>query len=342
MLREVINKHIKPRIVPFQLTTTASGVTLNQGYGDYTAARTGAGAATLTHRDGFNRGGIVLLSQSTAAGYFGTYNSSAVATNSFPVSILDTAGSGAEGSMDGFCFGWDSSDENFVKSQRVAATVQAPRIIWGKITGATGVVAIGTSDFSCTRTADGEYAITFKKAFGKTPIVKVTPVRSSGIRSEFLVSKTSAGCVVNTSNASGTNQDPDSFYIIAIGSDSRSDSAEGKMPLNNSQRKPRIVAGQVLNTGGTWSLRIGGQTGGADFNTIVDVSSGRFSIKLAEPFVREPAIFLTNTTARTQIISFTQATSTLECFISNAAGTGSDVAGVTNIFIIGSDDATQY
>lgn len=339
MLREVKNKHIKPRIVPFEVTTTASTATVDIGYGDYTATRTGTGAATLTHRQGFSRSGLIFLSNSQAASYYACYNSATNTSSAFPVAIFTDAGVAAEGNASGFCFGWDSSDLSISKAQRVAATQDAPRIIWGKITGSSGAVTIGSSDFSCTRTGTGAYTITFKKAFGKPPCVKVTCSSSGPHRREFISAVTAAGCTVATGNSVPAAADSD-FYICAIGTDGRSDSARGRLPLENSQRKPRIVAGQVTMASGTPSISIGRATGGADLITLVDNGAGDFSVTIADSFIREPAIFTTTTTQNTQVHSYTAGVVRITTVAAN--GNNTDVDGVTNIFIIGSDDAAEY
>ncbi len=339
MLRNVINKHIKPRIVPFQLTTTASGATVDIGYSDYTVTRSGTGAGTLTHRDGFYRNGLIFLSQYTTSGGYATYNSSTPDNDVFPFSILSQAGAGNEGIVDGFTFGWDSPDLSLTLKQSVKSTQVAPRVIWGKITGSTGTVSINTRDFGCTRVSTGVYDITFKTAFGKIPTVKVSAISTSGVCAETLSLKTSAGVRVSLATAAQTATDYD-FYILAIGSDSRSDGGKGRMPLENTQRKPRIVAAQVTMTGGVPSITIGGATGGADFGTLVDNGAGDFSLTITEPFKREPAIFVTTTTQRAQVHSY--AANVIRILTKNAGGTNTDVNGVTNIFVIGSDDAASY
>lgn len=345
MLREVKNKHIKPRIAPFQLTTTASGVTVNIGYGDFTATRSGAGTGVLSLREGFSRNSLFFSTQSVGAGGYSTYNAATNNTEDFPYSILNAAGSGVEGSCEGVCYGWDSTDLSFVKDQRVAATQSAPRVIWGKITGTTGAVAIGLKDFSCTRSSAGVYVVTFTKAFAVTPVCLVTGVSGSSTTiSPLLSTKTAFGITVTMTNASGTPADAN-FYIMAIGSDARSDSARGRMPLQNSQRRPKIIAGQVTMASGAPSISIGGATGGASFEGITDNGTGDFSmtVPLALRFKREPAIFLCSTTQRCQVRSNQVAgDGSLRILIQNAAGSNTDVDGVTNFLIIGSDDSSEY
>lgn len=337
MLREVKNKHFSPRIVPFTATIGSSGSTVDLGYGDYTISRASTGTATLTHRNPFSRNGLVLISQITTAGGYATYNASTASPSSIPFTLLNAGGSAVDGSITGFSFGWDSTDLSLCKQQRVDSTTAAPRIIWGKVTGTTGVVAINARDFSCTRTAAGTYALTFRNAFGKTPMVKVT---GSGNTSTTVANRsqvtavTAAGCTIVMAPESGTPTDGD-FYIAVIGVDGRSDARKGRKPIENSQRKPRIVAGQITVASGVPSITIGGVTGGADLISVVDGGTGDFSFTIAEAFAREPAIFLTTTTQSCEVVSYTAGVVRFKT--KNSAGNDTDVNGVTSIFIIGTD-----
>lgn len=339
MLREVKNKHVKPRIVPFKVTVDSSTSTVNIGYGDYTTTKTAAGRLNLLHRMGFSRNGLVFVSQSGIAdGGYVSFDATAGTSNSFDLICKDKAGSNTAGSAEGFCFGWDNTDLSICKSQNVAATQNAPRVIWGKIASA-GTVSIGTKDFTCTSTVTGVYNITFTNAFGKPPLVKVTGISTSAVVCETISTKTATSVVVNMADETGALVAAD-FYILVIGSDSSSDSARGRLPLENSQRKPRIVACQITNTAGTPTLTIGGATGGADFNTLTDNGAGDFSITITESFIREPAIFLCTTRQRVQVHSY--AAGVIRLLTKTAGGTDTDVTGVTHVFVIGSDDAAQY
>lgn len=343
MLRQVLNGHIKPRLVPFQLTTTtAPAASVDIGYGDLTVSRTSAGLAAPLLREPYSRNGMLFNSNSSLAGGYASLGTSAASGSLFSTLVSTNAGVATDGTCEGLFLGWDSTDLSFCKVQRVAATNEAPRVIWGKITGATGAVAIGLSDFACTRTATGTYSITFKKAFGKIPCVKITTLDPSTVVSEYIVSKTASGCVVRIGGTGGANTDPAAFYICAVGSDSLSDSEKGRLPLLNSQRMPRIVAVQISNTGGTYSISIGGATGGTSVTSLTKVGAGNFTMVLSTPFVREPAVFVSTTSQRSQLLSFTQSTSTINVNLASAGGTATDVNGITNVVVIGSRALGEY
>lgn len=339
MLREVKNKHIKPRIVPFQATisATAADNAVNIGYGDYTISRASTGTATLTAKEPFTRAALAFVGQSTTTGGYASLNSVTSTTGTVPFVLHDEAGNSVDGVVDGFMFGWDSSQTDITKAQRVGSTQAAPRIIWGKVTGTTGAVAINPKDFGCTRTAAGTYTITFPNAFCKTPVVMVTGsgnTSTSVANRGKVTSKTAAGCVVTMAPESGTPTDGD-FYIMAIGSDSRSDTDKRRKPLENSQRKPRIVAGCITVASGTPSITIGGDTGGADLTTIVDGGTGDFSFTIAEAFAREPAIFLFTTNQCAEVYSYTNGVVRFK--VKDDNGADLNYNGVTSVFIIGTD-----
>jgi hypothetical protein len=339
MLRDVKNKHIKPRIVPFRatLSATAANVAVNTGYGDYSIARASAGTGTLTLKEPFSRNCLPFLSQETTTGGYTTFNSATGLSATVPFTLLNTGGSAVDGVVSGFTFGWDSTDLSLCSLQDVAATISSPRVIWGKVTGTTGAVAINAKDFECTRTAAGTYTVTFRRSFGSIPVVMVTGsgnASTSVANRSKVTSVTAEGCVVTMAPESGTPTDGD-FYILAIGTDGRSDAAKGRMPLENSQRKPRIVAGRITVATGVPTISIGGATGETDLTSIVDGGAGDFSFTISQAFAREPAIFLTTTTQSAEVVSYTAGVVRIKT--KNATGDDTDVNGVTSIFIIGTD-----
>lgn len=353
MLREVITKHNKARIVPFRSSMSSTAVSFFSGGGDLTATRTGTGAATYTQKDGFSRASL-MFGGTVRSGGFGSYlglGDTTGQTNSFTCVGRAYDGVAADCDVDGFFYGWDSTDLSITKSQRVASTANDPRIIWGRVTGATGAIAIGGGDFSCTRISTGTYNLTFKRpfSFGISPVVCIQPISTTLTVSAEPANyysdstyKTASNFRFELDNASGNATDCD-FYVIVMGQDSRSDSGKNRNPVQNSQRKPRIVVAQVINTGGTWSWGIGGTAGALDFaSSITDNGAGDFSITLSEKYIREPAVLACTTTQRAIVHSNVASTGVIRILTKAANGTNTDVNGITNIFIIGSDDPSEY
>lgn len=338
MLRDVYNRHIRPRIIPFQLTTASTpSCTVNIGYGSLTATRSGtAGAGTITPRCPFTRGGMLFMGQASTTGGYATYNTTTASNSAFAYSMLANGGVATDGAGDGFLFGWDSSDINYTSKQDLLCTFNYPKMIYGKITGSSGAVAIGKGDFTCTRTGTGVYAIKFSVSFGTTPVVLATGIAAATASTGKVTNKTAYGCTITMgTQAAAADQD---FYILVVGQRSTSDAGRIRSVIATTQRKTRIIAATITNTSGAWALTTGAQDVSS---TITDTGAGDFSITLLEPFKREPIVIATTTTQRAQC-GVAATTSVVRIQTRAAGGGATDTDGITNVFVIGSDDICEY
>ena len=338
MLRNVTNAHIRPRLIPFQLTTAATpSCTVNIGYGSITATRSGtAGAGTITPRTPFSRGGMLFMGQTSTTGGYATYNTTTASNSTFAYSMLAAAGGATDGAGDGFLLGWDSRDSDIFMPQDVVCVSNYPKVLYGKITGASGAVAIGKGDYICTRVSTGVYTVRFAVCYGTIPVIIATGISAATASTAKITNKTASGCTVTMATEAGVaDQD---FYILTIGQRSKSDAGRAKTPISSTQRKNRIIAATLTNAGGTWSWT----TGQNDFNTsITDTGAGDFSIVLRKPFARAPIVIATTTTQRAQC-GAAATTSTIRIQTRAAGGAATDTNGITNVFIIGSDDICEY
>lgn len=335
MLREVKNRRLKPRIVPFQITTSASGVTVDIGAGDITATRGSAGVGYVYPVNPFARNGLMILQQSGSTGYYSALNMTAGTGSAFRYARIDNSGNGAEGTLDGILFGWDNAADELVGIHNIKATNERPRMIWGKIeSGAT--VSIGASDFSVSSSATGTYEVLFTKAFGKTPIVIAQPVNATVLASSTS-SKTAYGVTVKLAERTPTLTDGD-FYIFVIGSDSTSDSYDGGMPLQTSQRRVQIFGAEVTNDTGAWTKSIGSD----DFGDITDVGVGDFSMSVESETMGRDGIVLATTTTHQAQVAEDFSSGLVHVKTLNFLGNADDDDGVTHILAIGSLDATEY
>lgn len=337
MLREVKNRHIRPRIVPFQITTASTpSCIVNIGYGDITATRTGTGVGVISLKVPFSRNGTMFMTQGADAGGYATYNTANSSGSNFAYSLLAHGGGANDGTGEGFLFGWDSSDETLGIKQIVKAnSFTAPRILWARITGSSGAVAIGGTGIACTRTGTGTYVIKFKPAFGASPVVMANCIGNTYYPT---ISAKSAAGVTVTFNQVGAAAADANFYFLALGSDSESDVGKCNTPLENNQRKPRVVVAEVTNSAGSWSKTIGS----TDFGAITDNGAGDFSMTMAEPFAREGAVFAFTTTQRATISANMTGAGVVRVLTKNAGGSAADVSGKTFVLCIGSDDASEF
>jgi hypothetical protein len=104
---------------------------------------------------------------------------------------------------------------NRVAALEAVPAVVVPRMVRGRVTGATGGVAAGTG-FSSQRTAPGQYAIYFSAGFPATPALLAT-IDDSSDRRITVWGIGPASFSVNTRNASGVLTDTDfSFLAVAM------------------------------------------------------------------------------------------------------------------------------
>jgi hypothetical protein len=342
MLREIKNNHCNPYWQSFSFTsTTAPSATTNIGVGDVTTlTRPGAGQVVPTLKMPYSSAAIMavtagITSPIASAGHI----AAAQTTTTLVPGMHSGAGAAIDGGYEVFAFGWRSLDRSSAMPQRILSTKERERVIWGKISGSTGAVQIGNSDFTCTKPSTGVFNITFKRAFSRAPIIQITGIFAavSGNRIGRVTAKTASSCSVEFASRVPAVDDPTSFYVIVSGVDSAEEDCRQFAPINSTQRKPRIVAGRVAYSGGTPSIAIG--TG--DF-TIVDTAVGQCTITLTKPFAREFAVCgAVRTGSRFNLeTSNTASVMVVDC-IATVSGALADPTSF-DFIAIGSDDLTEY
>jgi len=336
MLREFKTRHIGMRLFASDVTTTsAPSAAFNLGADNHSGvSRSAAGTFTPTLRQPYRRGAItigtaidnslngVYVSQSAIPGLA----SSAMVLNNAAGTAIDTRGNILQ-------VGYYSLELSRVVSQNVQCSVRNSRIIWGRVNGATGEMTIGRGDFLCTRTNTGLYTITFRNAFAQTPNVFLAPISTSN-RAATLGIKSASGCTVKTADATPALQDTD-FYIIALGSDTKEVHGLAFANTESSQRKPRIVLGQLTITSGTPAFSINGN----EFTSVTDAGVGLYTLNLADRFARECAVIPCAVGAKTFVNASSASSPQIRC--SDAGGTAVDPTSV-DFFIVGSDDVSEY
>jgi hypothetical protein len=195
-------------------------------------------------------------------------------------------------------------------------------------------VNIGSTDVSATRTSQGVYAITFKPGFSQTPVIVACGIKSAAVRAPKVTSESASGCTVSLYDETGTAQD-DAFYLIVVGSDGRDDHGGAFAPIENSQRKPRLVAGRITVTAGAPSL----EANSNDFTSVTDNGTGDFTLNLKDSFRRECIAIATAEGTRVQVHTASSSAPRLICL--NAAGAATDPTSIDFMFL-GSDDPSEY
>lgn len=342
MLREIKNNHCNPYWQSFSFTSTATpSASTTIGVGDVVSiTRPGIGQVVPVLKTTYNSPALMAVTPGIVSTLADAGHIAAAQTSSTLVPGLHSgAGAATDGTYEVFSFGWRSSDRNNTSPQILRSSKEKERIIWGKITAASGVVTIGNTDFSCVRVSTGTYNITFKRAFSRTPVIQVTGVfaAASGNRIPRVSAKSAGSCTVIFANRGPVVDEPTSFYIIVSGVDSIEEDCRLFAPVYSSQRKARIVGGRVTYSGGVPSITIGA----GDF-TIADTGVGQCTVTLTKPFAREFAICgAVRTGNRFNLEVSNTASVALIDSIGTASGALADPTSF-DFIAIGSDDATEY
>lgn len=338
MLRELLHEHIASLIAGATLTTTATpAASFSIGGQFFTSiARAAAGTGTLTLKGPFARTPLVVgvgssVDVSTSGGCFarGTAPTTSVLTTK--------TGNGSSATDDGTChvwtLGWGSSDANNVKVQRVDSPHVAPRVEVVKINGSAGTLAFGGGFARLTKNGTGDYTLTFKRSFARTPIPMASSQTGSTASRQPLIASVSAEAVrVICTNLGGTAEDQN-VYVGLYGSDCTHESARGHAPVENSQRKPRLLAFGITNAGSP-SVSVNSVDGSVALN-----ATGDITVTFAKPFKREPALFVSGLSTRACIHTGAAASARIA-----TRGVTSDSLANDDVHLIaiGFDDASEY
>lgn len=339
MLRELKTRHNGPRMFYGQVTTSGgNAVTANIGSNDYsTVTESAAGAPVITLKQPFKRLPVVVGTAGTTVAAGGYVDLAAASTTAIlSLGLKDAAGSGNDGVADFLAFGYVDSDTDRVLKQSVLCSKRRSRIFGAKLTGDGSSVTVnfGKTDVSASRTSQGVYAVTFKRAFSQTPIVLACGISSSAVRAPKITGKSATGCTVSLYDEAGAVQD-DAFYLVVVGTDIRDEHGGAFASIDNPQRKPRIVVGQITVTAGTPAFTINSN----EFSSVTDNGAGDFTLNLNDAFRQAPIIIATGRGGRVQVHTGSASVPRLIC--RNAAGTAADPTTV-DFILLGTDDPSEY
>ena len=337
MLRDLVTRHENCRLYYGQVTTSGGNtVTKNIGGDDLaTAVEAAAGLPTLTLKHGARRTPVV-VSQIGADVADGGYSDliAATTTTVFRPSLRDQAGSGDDGTVDYLVCGWDTNNTDRTMPQCVSCTKRRSRIIGAKVTGATPTVNFGSTDISVSRTSQGVYAVTIKRAFAATPIVLATAINSTVVRAAKVTSKAAGSFTISFFDEAQAVQDAN-FYMIIIGSDCRDEHGNAFDRIRNPQRKPRLVAGQLTITAGAPAFTINSN----EFSSVTDNGTGDFTLNLNNAFRQECIVIATARAGRAHV--HTGSASAPRLLIRDAAGAAADPTTI-DFVLLGTDDPSEY
>lgn len=344
MLRTIKSHVGGARLLGFSATTAGSAINTVQ-VGRQEGAFTNAVAdsrISLAFKTPFARPPIVVACPGPSFAVGGGVNLQAATTASVvTIQSFDATPSAAVGAVEALVVGYSNSSTtvNATKNnlfQSVSGNFQSAMIVSGQV-AANGTKVIGGSTFTSVKNSDGNYTVTFTRAFGRTPVVVASVKAISGRRVQ-IESKSNNSFTVKTFSPTDTPADV-IFNFVAYGSASIHEVRLDKgSEVQTGFRKPRLLAFRILISGGVPSVNIG-----AGMGTVVDTGVGQITLNYTEPFAREPIVlvFVDNTVASSFPSLFTSSASSCLIETSNTGGSVGD-RGEVNVIVIGSDDATEY
>ena len=337
MLRIIKDNYIATRVMPISASIGASAITATSGIGDYsTLIRAGAGRAAATFKTPFSRVPITIGCPGAGAANGSFFANASPLVGSSEFDVLDDSGVAANKPFFALTIGSDSKESARLKSiYSVKTTFRKPRLLAFVVNG-TGTASITVGAFQATLTDNGtgDYTLTFNNPFGTAPIVVATPLHASSTASSCRVQSVSP-TQVNILTFNGTPSASDRiFHVWVLGFDATTSAINARRPIHTPQRKPRIIWGRVIYTGGVPSVSVNpGQV------SVVDTGVGNVALTLVTPFKRAPICICSGAQAnRAQLIS---ATSTAVSLLSLDA---EDSASDSSIMfaILGFDDVDEF
>lgn len=345
MLRTLKHAFNSPRLLGVKATSDAGACTVNISPDDIiTAASASTGKAYLTLGDSFQRAGVNCGSPfSTSVGASGALLIDADPTEFIQSFKTHDGTNPDDGAFNAFILGYDSQITDYIAYGSQLAPFKtynawnSARLELFKITphATTPVISIGNSRATLTRNATGDYTITLKRPFSSDNVIAAVGVIGTTIFHNHIVSCTASAVRVLVGTA-GSGSDGAPFYLVIQGSDNPQYGSRHRKVTKVSDRKPRLIAGQISYSAGTPSIVCG--TG--DF-TIVDTGTGVCTVTFVNPFLREPICLLNKDTAGNATFNAAAAVSGLVLNSFNAAGAAAD-PGDYHFMAFGFDDATEY
>lgn len=303
-----------------------------------------------TFRTGYPREVATFLSSlsGTSNGYHSCQQNATSAGLASEFTKLDATGTAEDATVHAMVVGWNmaasSGGPNVSnlgkRKQRVNSSKNAERILYAVFDGAnisTPFLA-GIKDISVSRASAGVYNVTFLRPFGRAPRV-IARCEGATMGAEVITNVARNGCTITTKNVANAATD---FIInlVVIGQDSNEETWGEHSPLVSSQRKPKISLIKLTNGTPTVSF------GATDIASVAKNGTGDYTITLnaaaryaSRPCVLTECLVAGGSFRRVQPQAVTA--STIRVINQTAAGAASD-ADAMYIFIIGSDDATQY
>lgn len=339
MLRAIKQRHVRPRMMGFRVNSTSTSPVAEVNSDNILSLTDhGAGDTTITFKNPYQRDSLVFATCDTDVGNGAIGNLSATSLTSCRVVANNSAGSGADGTIDVLSFGFDSIESYPAAPlyHHIYTPVYSPRIIGFHVDG-TGTASLVSGKFQGTLTDNGtgDYTITFNRQFAEAPLIFGTVIGSTaGVVNKVTSSVSNVN--VKTFDAAGNATDLD-FYLFVVGKDTPGQAAGIKRAVQTPQRLARAEVFELTVTTGTPSLTTGL---GSHAGSIADTGTGIFTLTFSEKFKRVPQVLLTAGGSNIANIDSVAVDSCVIRTFTNA-GVAADPTVVHGL-VLGYDDVTEY
>ena len=334
MQREIKTNRTRMRVVGVGLDTTTPSVSF--GNPDLTSvSKTGTGDVTINFRTNYAATPVCVGCVGSGipdGGYLTLFPSPTTSAARFR--LLNSSAGAGDSASDLICFGRGDASTALTSLQNVLCATDRCSLLGFTIDGTTssGSITVGGSSALLTKNGTGDYTLTFKPAFGRTPIIAAT-VQNAATSMIKVASKSAASINIKTFTDAAVAADR-IFHVLVLGTLSKEETGRVYAPINGSQRKPRLIAVKVNYSGGVPSV----STNTSDISAVTDNGTGDFTLTFAKPFRRAPVVV---SSAEGDISTVVSVSSTqARILVGTSNGTPFDTPA--HVVILGSDDPAQY
>jgi hypothetical protein len=331
----ILSDRLGVRLVPLRVSgvTAGSVVTMALGTNDYRSVTyDGVGTFTATLKQPFRK--APFLFGSTDSSLPGGYSNFGFAQiNSFVGHIYNSAGAGADGTLNALCVGFDRADGGSFPALQTIEFDSPMFVEVFKVQG-TGSAALltHTSRGTLTDNGVGDYTIALRQPLDNSSALVFGTVLGTtpGIVCPSSLGPKNIG--VKTYDISGAPADFD-FHLFIFCTVGKNLFGAARTPGEATFRSPRILFMQVDVAAGTPVL-----TSAPSGTQIADTGVGIFTLTYGRAFKREAYVLMSNS------FGSVESPTASGCIVRTTTSTGVpfDTSGPVWLMVLGFDDANQY
>lgn len=204
------------RLMGFVFDDGGAALTEGKYRGAYTTG--GTGVYNITFTNPYASDNVIVLATAMHASACRAINIESVSAESIQLSTWTAAGSASGTAFHCLVLGWNHQGiswgrRSILQSPQPKARLHALNIV---TSGGTPSINLGTGVATITDTGTGRYTLTWRKPFGRAPVVIVT---GDNLRACLRGAPTTTGCEINLYNAAGDTLTDGDAHVLVYGSD---------------------------------------------------------------------------------------------------------------------------